>query len=115
MLKLVNVKASKQFIYTEDLLYITCTYEALSDYPIGAECEMYCDFIYGHTYIPETSNGSFRAKGKFYPQPMHLKMGESITGSILWKIPKNILVESPASAIMVSDAPVRQKKRVQPL
>lgn len=90
MLKLINVKASRQFNYAGDILYITCTYEALSDYPIGAECEMYCDFIYGHTTLPECDNGSFRVKGKFYPQPMHLRKGESITSSILWKIPKNI-------------------------
>ena len=90
MLKLINVKASRQFNYAGDLLYITCTYEALLDYPIGTECEMYCDFIYGHTTLPECDNGSFRVKGKFYPQPMHLRKGECVACSILWKIPKNL-------------------------
>jgi len=90
MLKLIKVKASRQYSCPGDMLYISCTYEALSDYPIGTECEMYCDFIYGHTTLPECDNGSFRIKGKFYPQPMHLRKGENITCSMLWKIPANL-------------------------
>lgn len=89
MLKLINVKASRQFSFPGNTVYITCTYEALSDYPISSECEMYCDFVYGYEHLPEKFDGSFRAKGKFYPQPMHLRKGESISVSLKWNVPTN--------------------------
>ena len=88
MLKLICVEASEKCMYPGDEIYISCTFEAMEDYPIKGRCTMFCDLIFGYQTLPEFKPRSFRITGEFYPQPMHLKKGETLKCAMRWHVPE---------------------------
>lgn len=89
MLRLIKVEISKGIVYPSETVFITTTFQAECDFPFDKPMEIFCDLDFGYMSLLEGCQKNYRVKGDFYPQPMHLKCGETITNTIRWNIPSN--------------------------
>ncbi len=87
MLRLIKLETSKRFLYPGETVFITTTFQAECDCPIKEYAKIFCDLDFGYMTLPEYYHKNYRIKGEFYPQPMHLKKGETITNTTRWNIP----------------------------
>lgn len=104
MLRLIKAEVSRGIIYPGNPLYITTTFQAENDCPISEYAEIFCDMEFGYMTLPECYQRNYRIKGNFYPQPMHIKKGETITNTICWHIPADPYAGTFRMNIGVCDA-----------
>lgn len=104
MLRLIRAEASKRMLYPNETLFITVTFQAECDCPISEYAYIFCDLDFGYMNLPDNYQKNYRIKGDFYPQPMHLKKGETITNTMRWNIPADPYAGSFRMKIGVCDS-----------
>ena len=86
-MKLLKTEISRYIAIKGEDVFVTLTFEAEKDNEINTRCGIFCDFIFGYQHLPEHMQRSYRAYTSFYPQPVHLKKGETVTNTLRWTVP----------------------------